>query len=233
MDVIVIDTETTGIDPEKDRIVEIGAVRVYFGKDGAAVGDTFSVLVNPEMPIPPYARAIHHISDVDVFDCPTFPQAMEELRAFCGKERFVVAAHNAAFDSAFFPKKSQWICTWRCARHKWPELESHSNQALRYVLPDVNDWIEANDPEKALPPHRALPDAWVTAHVVKKMLEDETPGSLLDLTGSPILLPTIRFGKHRGERFENLPTSYLSWLVKQDDMDPDVKFTADQHLRRK
>jgi exodeoxyribonuclease X len=234
MDIVVIDTETTGTDHEKDKVVEIGAVRVKTKGKRPKVADTFSTLVNPLMPMPPYARGVHHISDEDLKDAPLFPDAIELLRDFCGKDKFVTAAHSASFDSGFFPKKSKWICTLRCARHLYPDLESHTNQALRYALPDVNDWIEKAGPEMAHPPHRALPDAWVTAHLVRRMLEDgKTAEELLALTEAPILLKTMRFGKHRGEKFENMPPDYLSWLCRQQDMDPDVKHTADHWLRKK
>jgi exodeoxyribonuclease X len=231
--VVVIDTETTGVDHEKDKVVEIGAVRVEYKKKGSKVRDVFSTLVNPLMPMPPYSRAVHHISNRDVKDAPLFPDALDMLRTFVGKGKFLAAAHSAAFDSGFFPKKSPWICTWRCARHLFPDLESHSNQALRYALPDVNEWIEEAGPELAMPPHRALPDAWVTAHVVRKMLETKTPEELQELTEAPILMKTIRFGMHRGTKFEELPASYLSWMCRQPDMDPDAKHTADHWLRNK
>lgn len=230
LNVIVIDTETTGVDPEKDRVVEIGAVKVSMTKKGPKLAGTFQTLVNPGMPIPPVARGIHHISDEEVSEAPSFDEALSDLRKWAGKE-MIPAAHNAKFDSAFFPKKKGWICTWRSARHLWPDFESHSNQSLRYLLPEVNEAIEKAGKEKALPAHRALPDAWVTAHVILEMLKDETPSSLLDLTNSPITLKKVTFGMHRGKLWTEVPRDYLSWVLRQKDMDEDVKHTADTVLR--
>ncbi len=230
--VLVLDTETTGMDHEKDKVVEVGAVLLKKkGKKHAIAGD-YSCLVDPGFPMPPYARAIHHISDEDLAGAFGFEEAIERLKAFAGLERFYIAAQNAQFDAGFFPKKSDWICTWRCGQHLWPDLESHSNQAMRYAVPGVNEAIEKAGAEKALPPHRALPDAWVTAHIVLKMLETKTPEELIELTKAPILLKKVRFGKHRGLLWSEVPKDYLAWVVRQQDMDSDVKHTASSLLRK-
>lgn len=88
---IVLDTETTGLDPSVDRIVEIGAIRW----DGAK----FHRVINPERPIPKDASRIHGIKDEDVNDKPTFREIAAEFVAFIGSDRLV--AHNAEFDIRF------------------------------------------------------------------------------------------------------------------------------------
>ncbi len=74
----VFDLETTGIDPQKDRIVQIAIIRVE--PDGSR--RTFESLVNPEVPIPEGATAVHGIRDVDVANEPTFSQIRREVEAF-------------------------------------------------------------------------------------------------------------------------------------------------------
>ena len=76
--IIFFDLETTGVDTAKDRIVEISLVKVM--PDGEEIVKTRRI--NPEMPIPAEATAIHHITDEDVKDCPTFKQIAKSLYKF-------------------------------------------------------------------------------------------------------------------------------------------------------
>ncbi len=73
--IVFFDLETTGIDPSKDRIVEISMVKVF--PDGREEVKTRRL--NPEMHIPQEATAVHHITDEDVKDCPTFAQVARSL----------------------------------------------------------------------------------------------------------------------------------------------------------
>jgi len=89
---IVLDTETTGLDPSVDRIVEIGAIRW----DGAK----FHRVINPERKIAPDAIRVHGIKDEDVADKPKFYEVAPDLiDFFAGADRLV--AHNAEFDVSF------------------------------------------------------------------------------------------------------------------------------------
>ena len=76
--IIFFDLETTGTDTSRDRIVEISMVKV--SPDGGK--DIKTRRINPEMPIPAEASAVHHITDDDVKDCPTFKQIAKSLKAF-------------------------------------------------------------------------------------------------------------------------------------------------------
>lgn len=185
------------------------------------VGAKRSSLVDPRMAIPPEASAIHHIRDDDVKGAPRLEEA---ILSIAGRKTFIPVAHNAGFDSKFLPTiRGPWICTWRCAKHIWPDAPSFSNQTLRYYLE-----LFREPEELAFPPHRAAADAWVTAHILKRMLEKHTPEELLALTEKPILLKTVGFGKHRGEAWEDVPRDYLGWILKGDHSkwDPDVIWTA-------
>ena len=83
---VFFDLETTGTNIATDRIVEISVIKVM--PDGEEIIRTRRI--NPEMPIPAEATAVHHITDDDVRDCPTFRQYAKSLRAylegcdFCG-----------------------------------------------------------------------------------------------------------------------------------------------------
>ena len=76
--IIFFDLETSGTDTSKDRIVEISMVKV--SPDGEKTINTRRL--NPEMPIPAEATEVHHITDEDVKDCPTFKQIAKSLKAF-------------------------------------------------------------------------------------------------------------------------------------------------------
>ena len=93
-DFIVIDIETTGFG-EKARIVELAAVKFNNGK----VVDYFDTLVNPLIPIPPFATKVHGIRDADVADAPTLNMVMPLFCNFIGESTLV--GHNVSFDLNF------------------------------------------------------------------------------------------------------------------------------------
>lgn len=89
---IILDTETTGLDSTKDRIIELAAIRW----DGAKFNQRF----NPQMKIAPDATRVHGIKDEDVFGEPTFDAAGREFLSFI-KDADRLVAHNAEFDIFF------------------------------------------------------------------------------------------------------------------------------------
>jgi DNA polymerase-3 subunit epsilon len=94
---IVLDTETTGLDPSKgDRVVEIGAVEVI---DRVATGRTYHVLINPERDMPEEAFRVHGHSAESLRDKPVFAAVAGEFLAFVGDDPLVI--HNAEFDTRF------------------------------------------------------------------------------------------------------------------------------------
>lgn len=94
---IVLDTETTGLEPELNhRIIEIGCVELV---NRRATGRTFHRYLNPERDIDDGALAVHGISRIELDGQPRFAQIAEELLAFVAGAELVI--HNAAFDVAF------------------------------------------------------------------------------------------------------------------------------------
>lgn len=90
---VVFDTETTGLSPTEDRIVQIAGVRVARGR---LTGERFETLVNPGRPIPASATAIHHVSDQMVAEAPDMTAALTAFHHFA--EDAILIAHNAPFD---------------------------------------------------------------------------------------------------------------------------------------
>jgi len=228
------DTETTGFEAETNSIVEIAFVDQR--------GEWSHSLVNPTTPISFGAMATHHITLDMVRNAQDLPGALVLMglgpTAISHMEADgiepILVFHNAEFDRAFLPPHLQdlrYVCTWRCAVAMFPNAESHSNGALWYEF-----GLNRPMPEEAgSMPHRALFDALMTADLMKYMLkhvEEENPNigdpleHLIWLSQEPILLDTVRFGKHRGMKWKEVPYDYLQWCRRQD-MDKDVLFTAD------
>ena len=225
----VIDYETTGTDENPDaEVIECGSYDMISVSDAWVISRPVNFLVRPSKQIPPEARAVHHIRDADVADGQEFREVIDDF--FDGAD--ICAAHNAKFEQHFTPFKTlRWICTYRCARVVWPDAPTHSNQGLRYWLglDDAPDF----DRERSMPPHRATPDAYVTAHLLRCLLSERTIDELLLYSKYPAVLKTMTFGKHKGVAFADAPADYLQWIVDKSDMNEDVKFTAHRELKRR
>ena len=225
----VIDLETAGNGPLD--VCEIGWQDVERGADGRwRVGDARGArYVNPGRPISPDTMAVHHILDAHVADAPFWKVvAPEVLRPEGGV--LALAAHRAGFEQRYcrpgLTGGAAWICTWKCALRVWPHLQRFSNQMLRYQRhPD--GLIH----EVGLPAHRAMPDAYVTAHHLRDLLSTVSVEQLIAWSGEPGLLPRVPAGENRGKAWRDLSDADLGLLAK--DRDIDVRFSADSELRRR
>jgi len=102
---IVLDTETTGFDPESgDRIVEIGAVELM---GHVATGNTYHQYINPERSMPAEAFEVHGLGDDFLRDKPKFAQIGQDFLDFIGDSKLVI--HNAAFDIKFLNAELKWM----------------------------------------------------------------------------------------------------------------------------
>ena len=230
---LVLDTETTGSDTADAAVVEIAYVVTTMEKTIASG----SALVNPHRPIPPEASAIHHLVDKDVAEAMDLAVVLASWTPALVKHGPFDAyvAHNAPYDAALLPMltKAPWLDTLRLAKRLRPDRGHHGNEVLRYAEgltgPGIDDSL----------PHRAMHDAMVTAAILRRFLGEINGSSLWpqtvdelirDIT-APMLLQKVRFGKHQGLAWADVPRDYLTWLLKQTEMDPDVRFTA-QHFMK-
>lgn len=213
----IIDVETTGVDPLSDRICEIAAVDVDTDTEATS---TMQSLIDPLIPIPCTASAVHHITDEMVRGAPKLDEVIER---YFGADIYV--AHNNRFDEKFLPPfKKPWIDTLRCAYYAWPDAPSFSNQALSY-------WLKAPRPEGDQA-HRALFDCWTTFGLLSLLAEKHSIYQLLEWSSKPATLPMLCFGKHAGKKFSQVDIGYLLWMLGQD-FDEDVMFTARAELKRR
>lgn len=231
MKVRVIDFETTDSDKAKKAGKPVGIIQIGFTDvtDAGTILPPVQHFVNPGLPISPEARAVHHIADEDIVGAMS-PDAACSLLMSEMEPGDIFSAHNAPFERMFFSGgMHDWICTLACAKHIYPDAASHSNQALRYSL-GVD--AEFEWPDLAMPPHRAGPDTYVTAHILRRMMQRHTLPELIGLTRAPVLLRTVTFGKHEGTLWADLDDGFLRWVLDKD-FDADVKHTARHWLARR
>lgn len=162
-ELIVFDLETTGLSPIRDRITEIGAVKIKQGK----ITDEFSELINPEIPIPDNITKLTGITDAMVKDKETIKEILPRFLEFVGDSPLI--AHNAGFDSGFIRAKAGElglnvdnvvIDTLQLSRILLPELKKHK---LNIVCEHLGISLENH--------HRAADDAAATAEIMLKFIE--------------------------------------------------------------
>lgn len=166
---VVIDFETTGLDPNHDRVLEMGLICV----DAGQVTERYNWLINPGMSVPEEARAIHGISDEDLAQAPTFEAILPEVLRVIGQR--IPVAYNADFDRRFLHAEF--------ARTSLAKSQSPLAPALRpeliWIDPFVWVWeFQKYEKGKKLSDvcarlgisleraHRAAGDAEATAHVL-------------------------------------------------------------------
>lgn len=211
MRAIYYDTETTGISPERDRIVEIACFDPEQNR-------TFEMFVNPGMPIPAEATAIHNISNEMVADAPTFAEVGKMMIEFCEGDVVLIAHNNDAFDVHFLRNEfarnnvemPQWkfLDTLKWARRYRPDLPRHSLQFLRemYDIPKNNA-------------HRALDDVVVMHQVFSYLIDDLSISDVYSLLNKPRVIQHMPFGKYQGKPLGQVPKDYITWLMDNGALD--------------
>lgn len=211
MRAIFYDTETTGIRPSTDRVIEIAAYDPERQK-------SFERLINPGCPIPKEATEIHKITNEMVANAPTFQQVAKEFREFCEGDVVLIAHNNDAFDALFIKNEYQlcgepflsckFLDSLKWARRYRQDLPRHTLQSLRevYGIPPNNA-------------HRALDDVIVLHQVFSLMTVGLSIHKAYDLLNQTRDLKQMPFGKHQGQPLDKVPKNYVSWLKKSGAFD--------------
>ena len=162
-DYVVFDLETTGFSPDKNKIIEIGAVKVSKGE----IVDRYSTFVNPQVPIPFRIEQLTSIRDDMVISAEVIEMILPEFMEFC--KGCVMVAHNADFDMSFVKKN--------CERQgiEFDPTVIDTVSLARVLLPQLNRF-KLDTVAKALGipldnHHRAVDDAECTANIFKKFIE--------------------------------------------------------------
>ena len=199
---VVFDIETTGFSPIKNRIIEIGAVKVINGE----ITDRFSSFVNPQVPIPFEIEKLTSINDEMVMDAPVIEKVLPEFLSFC--EGTVLVAHNASFDISFIRENAQrqqlpfdftYVDTVGIARVLLPHQAKHTLDAVSKTL---GISLENH--------HRAVDDAEATAQIFVKFTD------MLLKDGKDTLEKVNALGDSNPDIVKRLPTYHAIILAKNN-----------------
>ena len=196
---VVVDIETTGLNPRREELLEIGAVKIVNGE----VSEVFEKLVRPTRSIPPKIRALTGITNEMVKEAPLPEDVLSEFKEFATGA--VLAAHNAQFDLGFLQEKFEKhldydftppvVDTLALSRALWSHLKSHRLDAVAKELGIVQQQH-----------HRAGDDAQTAWRILEKGLELCKERSLKNWSNLNLLAPEIHP--------ENLHTYHIILLVK-------------------
>ena len=224
---VCLDCETTGLETDTDRIIEIALV--LFNFDGHI--ESFETLIDPQMPIPEASTAIHHITDSMVKGKPKILELLPKIFAFIG--RHIIVGHGITNDISF-------ICS-AAKQHNVPcKLASHPyldtlRMARLYGESPINSLEKLrqhfNIAEEGA--HRAMNDVIVNIEVFKYLsLNFKTTEQIVNRLKSPIQLKMMPLGKHKGRPFSEIPVEYLRWAVNQN-FDQDLMFSLKTELKKR
>ncbi len=235
MNIIFLDTETTGINTT-DYLCQLAY------KTGDEI---FCELYKPPLRIPAEASAVTHISNKMVADKPAFRESADyaTLKSMLEDENSIMVAHNAKFDVGMIVKEGiqpkNVICTLRVARALDPEnkLPQHKLQFLRYYL-DIDIEAQAHD---------ALGDVLVLEKLFERLFDkikteknisdEEVLQDMLDISARPSLMGMFSFGKYNGKTVAEVAGTdrgYLEWFLntkeKESPDDEDWIYTLRYYL---
>lgn len=158
--IVALDLETTGLNPEHDRIIDVGLVKIK----GDKIIDRFQSLANPGFRVPSFISAITGIKAEDLGKAPAFTELKDKIKKFIGKHTLL--GHNLQFDLAFLSANglkfsNQYFDTFELAPITFPGLTS-------YALGYLSDRLALEHLEK----HRALSDAEATAYLFQSIVRE-------------------------------------------------------------
>lgn len=223
----VLDFEATGLEADA-LICEVGYTDL--NPTTREIGATVSTLCRvPTMP--PEVRAVHHIRAEDTAGFPPHDRrCLYEAAVRDGV--YAWAAHNSTMEERFIIGSLPMFCTYKAALRLWPDAPGHGVFPLLYWLEDQGR--VRFDQARAYPPHRAGPDSYATAVLLKAMLDEGLTGrTLREWTAEPRILPRCPIGKYRNRPWAECDWGFLDWILRTIHDDPDLRFNASLELERR
>lgn len=224
---VCIDCETTGLDAQQDRVIEV-AVMCF---DAQTIYAQLETLVDPECLIPETSIAIHHITPDMVQDKPTIAQVLPEILQMIGNH--IIIGHGVGFDIdilATAAERHSIPCTLRQNRFldtlRMARLYGESPvNSLEHLRKHFNIPLEGA--------HRAMSDVIVNREVFKRLSKRfKTTEQLFEALARPILMTNMPLGKHKGRPLREIPLQYLQWVANKD-FDQDLLFSVRSELKRR
>jgi DNA polymerase-3 subunit epsilon len=224
---VCLDCESTGLDPEKDRMIEVAAAKFTFSQ----VLQTFETLVDPECDIPEASQEIHKISKEMLAGKPKAVQILPELLKMI--DGHILVGHGIGFDIALIAAEAK--------RHQIPcNIQQQASidtlrMARLYGESPINslERLRQHFNIQAEGAHRAMSDVIVNIEVFKFLAKSyQTTDQLQKTLLKPIKLRAMPLGKHKGRKFDEIPIEYLLWAEKKD-FDQDLLFSIRSEIRNR
>jgi len=240
---IILDTETTGI-TDIDRVIQLGYI--VLGVNPIEVHNEFN---SSEISISFGAMEVHGITPDMLEGKPTCTQttAYKRLQELNTPDNYLII-HNAPFDIKMLEKEGfsmqmKVIDTLRVAKHILPDEDAHRLQYFRYKMELYKEEEkEAQALGIVVKAHDAIGDVLVLKLLLSKLraavqevYPHENPvEKMVDLTNTPILVKTFRFGKHKGKEIAEVAredAGYLRWMLSSmDNLDDDMRYSINTVL---
>lgn len=224
---ICLDCETTGLEIEKDKIIEVAAV-VF--QDNVIL-DSFETLIDPGIPISEESMAIHHITNEMVQGKPKIQEVLPHIIKMIGKH--ILVGHGIPFDISFLEKETKAHCIPNSlANHPYFDT---LRLARLYGESPVNSLEKLREHFNiaAEGAHRAMSDVIVNIEVFKFLVKNyKTTEQITERLKKPILLKAMPLGKHKGRSFSEIPEQYLKWALHKD-FDMDLLFSIRSELKKR
>ena len=216
MNALILDTETHDLNGYP---IEIAYAPCSFEQGVLVInqGEVFDEYFSCPEPIALGALATHHILETDIAEKPSFdtfkmPQDVQYL-----------IGHNIDYDITAIQKCQpdftvKGICTLALCRMVWPELPYTLSAMYYHVMDDLE--LARKHLRHA---HNAKADIYFTGVILKTLVEQlgiKDMNSLFIMSETARIPKYITFGKHKGTAIKDLDPSYVTWLLRQDDLDP-------------
>lgn len=224
---VCLDLEFTGLDPDKDRILEAAAVRF----NSTTVFDKIETLIDPECEIPESSIAIHHITPDMIQGKPKIKEVLPQLIKFIGND--ILVGHGVDFDVKWLTNAAKRL-SMPCKLNENRFLDT-LRLARLYGESPVNslDFLRKHfniEPEGA---HRAMSDVIVNMEVFKRLSKGYTKTEeLFEVLSRPILLKVMPLGKHKGRPMKEVPLEYLLWAANKD-FDQDLLYSIRSEINKR